>query len=99
MRAGQRLAGGGRLTEYVTVERADPNASLSKRKWCPIRSDGDIVGVLVKCPRGHIGSLDEHSIQADGVVSPSVDCDNQDCDFHEHVRLDDWDDGIKRRSA
>ncbi len=45
---------------------------------------------LVKCPRGHIASLSEHTIAADGTVSPSLVCPRWGCDFHENVVLLGW---------
>ena len=45
---------------------------------------------LLSCPDGHIASLSQHTIAADGTVSPSVVCPEPGCDFHEHVRLVGW---------
>jgi len=42
------------------------------------------------CPYGHGLTLREHSIGADGEVSPSVVCPTRGCSFHEYVRLDKW---------
>lgn len=33
---------------------------------------------------------DEHRVQADGTVSPSVQCSNGGCGFHETVQLEGW---------
>ena len=45
---------------------------------------------MLSCPKGHIASLRDHSIAADGTVAPSVVCPWADCTFHEMVRLVDW---------
>lgn len=42
------------------------------------------------CGHGHAVSLRGHAIAADGVVSPSVVCLVQGCDFHDFVRLEGW---------
>lgn len=45
---------------------------------------------LVGCPKcGEAGSLAQHKIADDGMVTPSVVCPN-DCGFHEYVKLDGW---------
>ena len=46
--------------------------------------------VWMCCPKGHVGRLDDHSVAADGTVTPSVQCPEGDCDFHDNVRLDAW---------
>ncbi len=46
--------------------------------------------VWIKCPNGHLGTLHDHEIAADGMVEPSVECPNDNCDFHSYVRLKDW---------
>lgn len=41
---------------------------------------------MVKCPNGHIGVLD-HDVDGQGNVTPSVQCPQEGCTFHEMVRL------------
>ncbi|HEX9708457.1 MAG TPA: hypothetical protein VGB42_00555 [Candidatus Thermoplasmatota archaeon] len=43
-----------------------------------------------KCPNEHVASLLDHTIGPDGTVSPSVQCFEEACEFHEEVRLLDW---------
>jgi hypothetical protein len=43
-----------------------------------------------RCPNGHIGVLDDHTIADDGAVSPSVVCPRKGCAFHENIILDGW---------
>lgn len=51
--------------------------------------------ILLTCPncKGlctlHNGD-DYHAIAADGVVTPSVICPHDSCDYHEFIRLLDW---------
>lgn len=45
---------------------------------------------LLKCSNGHIASLSNHEISTDGVVTPSVVCPHEGCNFHEMVTLEDW---------
>lgn len=42
------------------------------------------------CPFGHGMVLKNHSIDSDGLVSPSVVCKSPGCQFHEFVILDKW---------
>lgn len=44
----------------------------------------------ITCPRGHSLTLKAHSVAANGLVSPSVVCPAEGCDFHELVRLEGW---------
>lgn len=44
----------------------------------------------VRCGNGHLASLDDHTIAADGTVSPSLDCPEGGCGWHVHARLVGW---------
>jgi hypothetical protein len=44
----------------------------------------------VVCSNGHAGLISEHLIAADGTVSPSVVCTEENCGWHEHVQLAGW---------
>lgn len=46
--------------------------------------------VVMKCPNGHIGVLDDHFISPGGIVEPSVVCPYEECGFHDHVVLVGW---------
>ncbi len=47
----------------------------------------------VTCPWcGVKATLEDHEIVDDGIVTPSVDCPNIDCDFHWIVALEGWND-------
>jgi hypothetical protein len=46
---------------------------------------------IVSCPRcGFSCSLRSHDVDAAGVVTPSLVCPNDGCDFHDHVTLEGW---------
>ena len=47
--------------------------------------------ILMKCRCGRIGSLADHHVDDDGIVTPSVVCMDNECGFHENVILDGWD--------
>lgn len=47
--------------------------------------------VSVCCPDcGKAGALTDHDIDKSGYVRPSLVCPNDDCDFHQFVKLEDW---------
>lgn len=58
--------------------------------WKPIFWRGKLHSAIYTCPKGHVGLLDEHTILADGTVSPSVVCTTHDCTFHDYIRLEGW---------
>lgn len=57
--------------------------------WQKATLDGKPTARL-RAPCGHQASLHGHEIAADGTVSPSALCPFDGCDFHEFVRLLDW---------
>ena len=57
--------------------------------WFHTLSDGRKF-VVTRCPNGHTGSLSDHSIAPDGTVSPSVVCQREGCNFHEFIKLADF---------
>jgi len=46
--------------------------------------------VFVQCPECGFKAALDHDIAEDGTVTPSLVCPNQNCDFHEFVKLRDW---------
>lgn len=45
----------------------------------------------VRCPQcQQWGTLEDHTIEPDGSVSPSLDCPTDGCQFHEFVELENW---------
>lgn len=69
----------------------DVAAPLADRilKWRPLM-DGGKKSATMTCQHGHVASLVDHTIDANGVVSPSVVCPDDGCPFHTHVKLDGW---------
>jgi hypothetical protein len=55
-------------------------------------------GVILICARGHravlrtatVQQVEAHEIADDGTVTPSVQCFEPGCDFHENIVLEDW---------
>ena len=65
--------------------------SLNPGTWRGIeRSEGKERSAIVRCSNGHIGRLWDHEIASDGVVTPSLVCPEDECDFHEWVKLVGW---------
>lgn len=46
--------------------------------------------VWIRCPKGHVARLEDHSVASDGTVTPGVQCPTDGCDFHDNARLDGW---------
>ena len=46
---------------------------------------------VLTCPSGHGLTLRTHRIESNGAVRPSVVCQFPGCQFHDFVRLRDWD--------
>jgi hypothetical protein len=63
-----------------------------KWKECHPRTRAKFKAELT-CSRGHAISLRSHTIAPDGMVHPSVVCLEPGCDFHDHVRLKQWEGG------
>lgn len=59
--------------------------------------DGPRWILVITCPKGHDGSVMTHTVDASGVISPSVVCPIDGCSFHATVALNAWEDDIHRR--
>lgn len=47
--------------------------------------------VSFTCPLcAKLGILDDHTIDDDGSVYPSVECPTEGCSFHEFIQLEGW---------
>ena len=68
-----------------------PQASFDSMgiRWSPMSVQGRKSAALW-CPNNHFGTLEDHTIAADGSVSPSVVCPSDRCPFHDQVRLVGW---------
>lgn len=65
--------------------------------WWPYlyqTQDGDWrASTYVRCGHGHVSRLDiggMHELRHDGVVTPSLVCPVDGCDWHENVKLVAW---------
>ncbi len=67
--------------------------------WRLVTIGGGGRSATLVCGNGHDGGLLDHTITADGLVSPSVVCNGipahgdqpaVGCTWHEYVRLDGW---------
>jgi hypothetical protein len=75
----------------VTNTRKTYPRGLGKGTWGLRTLDGKLVPSFT-CPScGVCGFLEEHSVDKDGNVAPSVVCPGV-CGFHEFIRLDGWGD-------
>ncbi len=57
--------------------------------WRGLKLTDGSRSATVSCSNGHSGSLEHHDIAADGTVS-SLECPEDGCDFHDHVKLQGW---------
>ena len=58
--------------------------------WLPVHMKDNTLNATIVCVNGHEGWLSEHTIDADGVVTPSCVCPIESCDWHEMIQLQDW---------
>jgi len=64
--------------------------AIPKGMWLPVKIDGQL-SARIGCPKcGESPSLFDHTIGADGTVTPSAVCPVKGCDFHEFVKLVGW---------
>lgn len=83
-----------RRHSLIAVPRFDGISDPPPFSWKPCHpSTMRRFKAQMTCPRGHGLVLKGHSIDATGQVHPSVVCMADGCDFHEFVRLADWDFG------
>lgn len=69
------------------IMRKNPKEHQSSRGTWASGKDSE---VFLSCPGcGIIANIAEtHEIDAEGVITPSVDCSN--CDFHDQIKLHDY---------
>jgi hypothetical protein len=72
---------------FITFERQTVLTTGKRGTWYPVIVDGKRTAKLV-CPGcGIIANIDDHDIDHDGNVTPSILCD---CGYHENVILAGW---------
>lgn len=75
------------MSRRMRIPRGDPEER--RGVWKPANIDGKRTARL-SCPAcGKIASLDDHALDANGSVSPSVVC-GEDCGFHEYIILESF---------
>lgn len=74
----------------IEVQKCAKNAEgFPVKVPCWDRDDSGYSQAIFYCPNGHAGCLKNHTVAADGAVSPSVVCE-RDCNFHDYIKLLDW---------
>ncbi len=66
------------------------NVWLDPLMYSVARLESGGATAMMACSNGHVASLSDHEIAADGSVTPSVVCPETGCDFHEYVKLNGW---------
>lgn len=77
----------------VRIKKAvgGPIFSYVRGTWRRFETVEGEISASVTCPKcGLNGTLEDHKISETGEVSPSLECPNPKCDFHDHVQLEDW---------
>ncbi len=75
-----------RLTIIPGSGKGMPKGTYKNRWLAHRKMTADIC-----CPDcGTVGSLDGHAIDRDGLVSPSVVCPKDGCEFHKWIQLSHW---------
>lgn len=91
----------------VMIPKGDRETQAAGTWWHDTWGDDEGYVTDLKCPNGHISSLysvrsdapasTHHVIDDTGVVTPSVVCPREGCDWHERIVLESWDDQVIRR--
>jgi len=74
----------------IALTKTDKLTSAEPGTWSANEIDGKKVTVM-SCPKcGKLGSLNDHTIDDKGRVTPSVICPESACGFHDTVKLLGW---------
>ena len=61
-----------------------------RQEWSPRKDESSKLSAVIGCPFcGSVGHLD-HEISLTGIVTPSIDCPDNDCTFHDWGFLVGW---------
>lgn len=75
---------------FVLREYRGPAKSRPAASWKHLHLPGGVESATVACPGcGRTATLDDHTIEADGMVQPILLCPHR-CGFHDHVLLKNW---------
>lgn len=65
--------------------------TVERHNWSAVKDGNDKRTALMRCPTcQRYCSLSDHDIDNVGMVLPSVVCGYDDCDFHDMVTLEGW---------
>lgn len=74
----------------IALTKTDKLTSAEPGTWSVHEVDGKKV-VVMSCPScGKLGGLGDHTVDKGGRVRPSVVCPQEDCGFHDLVKLLGW---------
>lgn len=74
----------------IVAPKANAWSDLAPGMWYRTAMKDGTRTAWFRCANGHYGALTDHEVARDGTVSPSVECPEKECTFHETVRLEDW---------
>ena len=78
---------------HLIFSRVGPVSAIRAGTWTTRKTTGPNgkKRVIIGCPIcGRRGNLDDHTIDENGIVFPSVVCPHLSCSFHDYVALRDW---------
>ena len=73
----------------IEATRAKGPFEMEPHQWLPVKTPSGPKATFTDT-KGHEGLLTDHDIAADGTVTPSVVCTEEDCGFHDWVKLVGW---------
>lgn len=79
--------------DRIPIPRVAPFASRSVGWWPALRDGVRVVHLVCGGCGRHAGTLDDHTIDEAGNVSPSILCPAAGCGWHVYGRLVGWDPG------
>lgn len=74
--------------------RKNESRALVPYTWRTLLTEGKISASIV-CKNTHYGILSDHEVDKHGIVTPSVVCPEEDCEFHEFIVLEGWNKMLK----
>ena len=78
------------MSENIPMGRGSVVDPVEVPCWQPVKHHQGGIIPRVVCPNGHGGFIDAHTIDATGVVTPSVECPREGCGWHANIRLLGW---------
>ena len=88
----QKAAEQGDGDDYIEEGEAAPEGAARLRspevlpKPASVEEEAETV-LYATCPKGHLAELSDHEVDELGYVTPSLVCPQDDCGFHDQVRL------------